>query len=296
MANIIGHLRCAHNRFGVTRNTAHIPVRPDGKTVIRLKADHRSFIMRISVKTGAVLFSLAAGSAANAAVLDLTTAGASGIINGAIYEQIDPRSTGTGILNPFLRIQANSTEQGYNTDARPVEFDQKTDPFTRSLLVSSLTTVMRDGITYTQFILDVNEPGAQRLISLDSLKIYVGSTPDVSSLSSLTNLAYDLDGAGDYSILLDASLNSGSGSGDMLAWIPYDLLQDPDNSYLYLYSKFTCTQGGFEEWSTFGVGASIGEAPPSDPPQVPLPPAIWAGAAACGLVARFARRMRRTQA
>ena len=62
--------------------------------------------------------------------LDLTTAGATGTFNGPIFEQADPQPTGCGVIDDFLRIQSHgpgaAVEQGYNTDARPLQFDEKT--------------------------------------------------------------------------------------------------------------------------------------------------------------------------
>src|SRR3954468_18762573 len=93
---------------------------------------------RAAKRFGAFLLAaLSATSAARAAiVIDLTTRGSQGTINGAIYKQVDPQPTGTGVINSFLRLQAKDVEQGYNTDHRPVEFDEKTDIHTRSLLLT----------------------------------------------------------------------------------------------------------------------------------------------------------------
>src|SRR5262245_30513946 len=94
----------------------------------------RSF--RLSAQVGLALFAVTAlASPLRADMLDLTTAGASGFINGAFFQQTGPQPTGTGAIQSFVRIQRNVSEQGYNTDYRPVQFDEKSDPnFTRSLL------------------------------------------------------------------------------------------------------------------------------------------------------------------
>ena len=39
--------------------------------------------------------------------LDLTTAGASGFINGAFFQQVPDQSTGTGVIDPFVRLSTN---------------------------------------------------------------------------------------------------------------------------------------------------------------------------------------------
>lgn len=86
-----------------------------------------------------------------ATTLDLTTAGSSGTINGALFQQVGPQPTGSGVIDPFVRISAaNQTSvQGFNTDARPLQFDENSSPtFTHSLLLSDLATVNVGGTTY----------------------------------------------------------------------------------------------------------------------------------------------------
>jgi hypothetical protein len=64
-------------------------------------------------------------------------------------------------------------------------------------------------------------------------------------------LRYTFD-SGD-SVILDASRNHGSGSGDMYAYIPTsDFAGSKTNDFVYLYAHFGNTdasQGGFEEWA-----------------------------------------------
>ena len=148
---------------------------------------------------------------AKAVELDLRTAGASGTINGAFFDQINPQSTGTGVLDPFLRIQANDQEQGYNSNAAPL--DDKSGTWTHDLLLSSLGAVDYKDVDCYQFVLDINENTGSNneLLSLDSVKIYTSTTPNQSvALGSLIGtLRYDLDTGGDNAILLDYSLNSG---------------------------------------------------------------------------------------
>src|SRR5690349_17226687 len=69
-----------------------------------------------------------------ATVLDLSSGG-SGFVDQAFFASTDQQPTGTGENNSFVRLSTNNgTEQGYNTSARPVEFDENTSPqFTRDL-------------------------------------------------------------------------------------------------------------------------------------------------------------------
>src|SRR5207253_2703202 len=93
-------------------------------------------------------------------------------------------------------------EEGYNTDARPVQFDEKTDhTFTHSLRLSDVPVVLIHGVAYRQFLLDVNEPASASLVSLDQLQLYVADQGDLNHYvaSSKTlggkSAVFDLDSA-----------------------------------------------------------------------------------------------------
>jgi hypothetical protein len=94
---------------------------------------------KLIIICGMVGIALAVHSPAKAGVtLDLTSAGSSGYIGGAYFKQVDPQPTGTGVIDSFVRLSTNQDiEQGYNTDARPLEFDENNSPqFTRALPLS----------------------------------------------------------------------------------------------------------------------------------------------------------------
>lgn len=183
----------------------------------------------------------------------------SGEINGALYVWTDTQPTGTGYIDSFVRIQGaanGGVEQGYNTSGRPFAFDEK-EPlnYTHNVQIKDLGSgVNINGTEYYQFLLDVNEPGGNKSnISLDGLKIFTSpaGSQTTANVNSLGTLRYDM-GAGNW-VLLDASRNGGSGSGDMYAFIPKSLFAgaSPDD-YMYLYSKLGANaeaQAGFEEWA-----------------------------------------------
>lgn len=216
-------------------------------------------------------------------ICDLTSKGATcgpplfNPIGGAIFEQMSEQPTGTGVIDPFLRLQNNPAtpgiEQGYNTSDRSyspskkMQFDQK-EPlnYTHDLKTSAVPIVTRDGKPYREFLLDINEDGSAkgRLLSLDQLQIFQSNTASLNfydvSTRMLTgaSLRYDMDDGSspDNWIKLDYGLERGSGSGDMIAFIPNERI-NPALTYLYLFSQFggnfvadsgIPSDAGFEEW------------------------------------------------
>ena len=183
----------------------------------------KSYKTKISVTVVVLTLGLWSLAVQGAPTLDLTTAGSSGTINGALFEQWDGQPTGTGVFDPFVRIQHDppppyGIEAGYNTDGT-IEFETKDDGghnWTHSLPLSLLVPVMIGGTEYYQFALDIDETNAKGgntgpLLSLDELEIYLQAGPAEFPYSSFVNKIYDLDGAGDSWIILDYSLNHGSG-------------------------------------------------------------------------------------
>lgn len=170
---------------------------------------------------------------ATADTLDLTTAGTSGFLNGALFRQTSPQPTGVGTIQSFLRLQNNGVEQGYNTSARPIEsgYDTKTDPnFTRDRRLDQIPIVTIDGVAYREFLLDINENTGsnQELLSLDRLQIFQSNAGNVNQYANLGTKVYDL-GSGN-TIVLNYALNAGSGLGDMFAYIPDSRGQSADVS------------------------------------------------------------------
>lgn len=208
-----------------------------------------------------LILSVAVTGVLEAAPLDLTTHDASGYINEALFVQLNlEHSTGTGVIQPFLRIQKNGIEEGYNTAFSPIEFPDANSSWTKALLLVDVPVVNVNGVIYREFFLDINESGGgNQLLSLDKLQIFLGDSPDLTNYpTGLGTLIWDMDAGieGDTWVKLDASLESGSGNGDMLVYIPNSLFVG--GPYVYLYSMFgaegTKTNGlgssdGFEEWA-----------------------------------------------
>ncbi len=205
----------------------------------------------------ALILVLATGTTLQAApTLDLTSTGSSGDINGALFFQADPQPTGTGAIRSFVRLQANAdVSQGYNTDGRPLQFDENTSgEFTRSLRLDDVPVVNVGGTDYREFLLDINESnGADKnLLSLDTLEVYLGEAGDLLDYPNFGTKVYDLDEGADHWILLDYDLNPGSGGGDLFAYVPDESFDGADGEYVYLYSRFgenAANSAGFEEWA-----------------------------------------------
>ncbi len=203
----------------------------------------------------------------SATVLDLTTAKAQAAApSGAIVQQTDAQPTGTGFIHSFVRLQGaaggGGSEQGFNTDGRPLQFDENKSPkFTRSLKLADVPVVNVGGTLYREFLLDINQRSSSPLLSVDEVKIYLAGVGNLTSLAGRA-AAFDLDAGGDVSVKLNAGLNSGSGSGDMRLLVPNAAFAGADpNAFLYLYSKMggvagATANGGFEEWAVKATGGT----------------------------------------
>lgn len=203
---------------------------------------------RFIITSMLLAFIMSFNDSQNALALDLSAAGSSGFVNGAFFSRTAVQGSGTGSIDPFVRIQGDGSEKGYNTDG-VLEFDTKASPHTHSLLINAVPIVNIDGINYREFLLDTAEPSGNSL-TINTLKFYLLSAGDIANyaVNIGTNTAkYDLDGAGDTSILLD-NLTSGNGNADMFAYIPTSSFSGT-NQYLYLYSEFNQAEGSFEEWA-----------------------------------------------
>lgn len=237
-------------------------------------------------------------SAAHAAIMvDLTARGSSGTINGALFRQIDAQPTGTGVINTFLRVQKQGVEQGYNTDWRPTGFDEKTDLHTRSLLLSEVPKVTIGDIIYREFLLDINESANEPLLSLNDVQVFLAATGNVHNKSNLGAPIYDMDSGTDANVKLNYSLNGGSGSGDMLMYVPDSLFNPNAGPYVYLYSLFGApipgdssdvsnkSEAGFEEWAAGKKGPN-GTIVPITPAPVPEPATMGLIVIASGMLLR----------
>ena len=246
---------------------------------------------------------------AHAAVLDLTAINSFGFLNGAFFKwtDLDRNATGTGLINPFVRLSTNhDTEQGYNTDGRPLAFDENNSPqFTKSIQLGGVPLVNINGTDYREFLLDINEPdrSGAGLLSLDKVQIYLNPTSgalNTSTLADLGALVFNLDIGpdGDSYARLNADLNPGQGKGDYFMYVPDSLFIGAGTQYVYLYSYFgthDINDSGFEEWShrivTNPTCEQTRTCDGNPPPVIPEPSSLLLmGSGLFGAAIRFKRK------
>jgi Tol biopolymer transport system component len=218
-----------------------------------------------------------------ATLVDLATTGSAGTANGALLYQGDNPPASSEAPQTFVRLAGGSTEQGYNTDARPVQFNEDTNPLNNhSLTLDHVPVVTVNGVAYREFLLGITEKaplldlGAllgspAGLLSLDQFRIYVGSSGNLTGYNGSTRTlaglspVFDLDGAGDVTVKLNDRLVSAGGARDARILIPDAAFAgQPGDRSVYLYSRFGGTWAaneGFEEWAVRPVPP-----PPVDPP------------------------------
>lgn len=252
----------------------------------------------LALAAGAMFFG--AFQAKAETVLDLTGTPQpkSGTINGALFETNIVQPTGSGVIHSFVRISSNATiEQGYNTDGRPLQYDENSSPtFTRKLPLADLQVVTKGGVDYYGFLLDINQQGSVPLLNINDIEVYQGDAGNLlgftpgSGFGIHSTAVYKMDGVSDNGILLDYNINSGSGSGDMWMFIKKSAFSGT-GQFVYLYSKFgdpNVNNDGYEEWA-----AVVG---PNTPSGVPLPASLWGGLTLLGVLGAAKIRSRRQSA
>jgi hypothetical protein len=234
----------------------------------------------------AIVFAL---PAAHATSIDMTALNSTGTVNGAIFSNPDNVDVvGSGVFEPFVRVQGNGMSQGFNTDGS-VTLDTKAGTWTHSIQLGTIGGDIIGGVSYRTFALDINQAKSKELLSLDALQIYLGNTPSPTGFDpnwaspgdgfdapgTDAKLVYDLDAGANNEVLMNYALFNGSGLGiDMVVYIPDTLFGGASaTDYLYLYSQWGGKGGdyvdndGFQEWR-----AKPGEfSPPPEPPEPPEP-------------------------
>lgn len=239
----------------------------------------------------AAFLALTASSAPASTPIDLTTAGATFNLTAQlggnfIVQQTTISSSVEGSIDSFVQLQTvgrSSSAEGYNTDARPVQFDENSSTqVTHSLLLSDVPVVNIGGTNYRQFVLDISPRGEgnDANLSLNQVQIFLANTNELTGAVHLfdatsttppviaflvpnsTEVFRMNDSASNFlELQLQASQNSHGNTGGMFLYVPDSVFQaalatNPDQKYVYLYSQFGTppgsfpTQCGSEEWGT----------------------------------------------
>lgn len=174
------------------------------------------------------------------------------------------QSSGTGIFDPFVRLQADPTEKGYNTNGT-VQFDTKTGQWTHAILASAIPVVDCNGSepgtdTCWELFVDINDSNTAKYISLTDVEIWFTTNPnlvgyiDPTGFPSGATQEYDFSGE-----IQIQDVNQGSGRGDLRYLVPTAGHTWTSSTYFVLFSKWGSStaapdgktfssDGGFEEW------------------------------------------------
>jgi hypothetical protein len=206
-------------------------------------------------------------------VCDLGAAPSNAVINGGTFDVSVAAPTGTGVFDPFLRIQETPAEGGWNEDYAnqpdvPAGTDAKSDPHTHSLLLSDLATVACGGDTCYQFTLDLQESAGgdiDQQISLNNVQIFVGPSANPSDdlgctaanyATCLGTLAWDMDGGLDSSVTIDSTIHQGNGTSNMTLFVPTSFFTGLSGNLVF-YSQFGDPPGDFDSNSSFEEWAAL---------------------------------------
>ena len=253
--------------------------------------------MRKFLKTTYALTALCVfGLSANAAIITVDLTAAGGVVQltngGSTYAILDatsaPTTVGTGNIDSFLRVDANTTESGFNTDAKVTGLtcptsqsnptgtygsgcDDVAGNFTHSLTggdLSLLTNPTIGGHTFSgqfvQLLLDINESNndTDKYLSLDQVNLYKGGNGSPTSLSGLTQI-FSFQNVTDCEAANGAAsplCSSGTGTGGTQVLLNYDLNRGSGNGVdMFLYIPVAAlSNGGFSNsdfltlYSAFG--------------------------------------------
>jgi hypothetical protein len=236
------------------------------------------------------------GAVSCASAANCTTIGSTDFWDfaGLLWSVTQTQPTGSGYIDSFVRIQDAGPSpdslviDGHNTSGTLLNDEKPGPTFTHDVLTAGLQAITIDGETYYQFLLDINQTGSDPLLSLSGLQFCqsgskslsftdgCGGTDSTGPNTGTSTIKYDLNAAQGTThpqtvdptnnVLLDYSLNSGSGSGDLFVYVPTSLLPKAgaSNKYLYLWSQFGLpapdgNNDGYEEWAFIHKGTGSDE-------------------------------------
>ncbi|MEO7677378.1 MAG: hypothetical protein ABIV39_11515, partial [Verrucomicrobiota bacterium] len=179
---------------------------------------------------------LALAGSASAITITLTSGSptATDTSTGIILSLATFQTAGTGVIDPFLRLQNTPAESGFNSSGPP-QGDAKNGPFTHDLLFSTLQQRLVGSTLYYQFSVDINQTqnNPPNTITLDRFDLYTGNNANITSLAGLT-LRVSL--GDDYVV---PTQNAGSGAGDLFIYVPISYFPANPGTYLTLNASFS---------------------------------------------------------
>lgn len=253
-------------------------------------------MIRTAVLLAAVAALLGATTASAAfPPIDLSAAGttATSTVDNTVWTNTNLiQSAGTGVLDPFLRVQQNGTETGMNSDNSTPYLDSKAGIWTHSITFGDLSVQNINGIDYYVFSLDINEPNQDAaFLTLNELRMYeVGSGAGGSLGTEADVIAanggpadYDLDRIQDQTVYMDYRVsNTGSGESDVDFGIPVSYFAGVSTDYLYMVVNFGISgdpngldsADGFEEIRNITTGGTTSTTSTTSTTEGPEPGTI----------------------
>jgi len=230
--------------------------------------------MRFFLKglSAAVAVTAALASPAHAKfILDVRTAGSSAtgtaaIGGGFMVTQAMIQPSGTGVFDPFLRIQQkefDDQERGYNTnDGTPLDVHPPAGAgnHTHALQLGDIPVVTIGGVQFREFILDVDQV-ANGAISLNQIQLFQSAAPIGAKNSDFSLI--DADGTHDAVISFGsltpvfqmnlrqnngtslatnneiwADSGHGNGTADMFLYVRDSVFANTPDSYITMFNQF----------------------------------------------------------
>lgn len=208
----------------------------------------------------------------DAAIVDASAPGGGGTLGGAIFAYTDHQPTGTGQMDPFLTLQnTKGYEVGYNANfpegPGPYDVQNGGKAHTSARQITASTPfALIGGKNYLVLELDANQQG-NRDVAIHQLQVFLSPTAAPTSLTIANNQLVWSGHSAVWSLYsgtvpipdlednyVISSSQSGSGSGDLVAYIPVSNPGSLIGQYITVYSEMGApppdypANDGFEEW------------------------------------------------
>lgn len=202
-------------------------------------------------------------------------------INGAKWQSTYDINVGTGVIDPFLSIQNNPSEEGFNTDTSSLPLNDTRPSFTDALPLNNVPIIFEAGGHWREFILDANEsnslPDGQ--FSIDLFDVWVCHDSNAKTYGSVAAFegnsacvkVYNITDNGKAPLQATDAATSGSGSSlDYRILIPADAFGSAANAacaynpngadcgyYIVVHAKMGFSGGDWATGATFEEMSTI---------------------------------------